>query len=245
MNSKDKSEKQKSKKKNPFRYFWFDFIKITGAISVLVWLRPKLLYESKKAKKKIRGGAVVIANHLTWYDILSIFATIWYRHVHMAALKDLFEPKMGKWFFTRVLCIPVDRENFSLSSYRAMTEVLKSGGILGIFPEGRINTEDKTTVNSFKAGAVQLALRTHVPIVPLYLVPPKKWYNRLVTVTGEPINLDEFVAQGVDVRNTETISQMVRERELKLIEFYNDWKGKKSKKRKTERDDGADESKAE
>lgn len=236
MNSKDNAtKKQKNKKRrNPFRYFFLDFLRITGVWSAALWLRPKRLYENKKAKKHIRGGAVAIANHVSFIDPIAMYFAFWYRHVHLTALDQLFSSKTGNWFFTHVMCIPVNRENFSIRSYRACTEVLKEGGVLGIFPEGAINREE-FTLKSFKSGAAQMAIKNHVPIVPVYLVAPKKWYNRLVMVLGEPINPEELCTDDSNARDAEEISQKLREKELKLMEVYQQWKTRKSSKKSSKK----------
>ena len=229
MNSKDNAtKKEKNKKKrNPFRFFLFDFVKVTGALSVLIWLRPKFLFENKKAKKHIRGGAIAIGNHTHFTDPVSLYIAFWYRRVHLLAIEDLFERKIFNWFFTHVLCIPVKRNDFNIDAFHASMEVLEEGGVLGIFPEGSLNT-DKTHMKSFKSGAVLMAIKGRVPIVPVYIVPPKKWYNRVVLVMGEPIYPEELCGGVPNIKVIDEISQKLREREIKLKEIYNKWKTKKS-----------------
>ena len=55
MNCKDKQEKLKKnkKKKRPFEYFFYDFVKVTGAIPAFVIVRPKFIYENENAKKPL------------------------------------------------------------------------------------------------------------------------------------------------------------------------------------------------
>ena len=50
------------------RYWFFDLTKTTAAIPGLLWLRPKWIYESPKAKERIRGGALLCANHQSLLD---------------------------------------------------------------------------------------------------------------------------------------------------------------------------------
>ena len=229
MNSKDnstkKQQKQKSKRKNPFRFFLQDFIKITGALTASIWLRPKRLFESKKAKRHVKGGAVVIANHTGVTDPAALFFAFWYRRIHIMAMKELFNSKVGGWFFRKALCIPVDRENFNTQTFREAVDVLNDGGILAIFPEGQIN-HDTTTVQSFKSGAVLMALRGNAPIVPVYIAPLTKWYKRAVMVIGEPINVKEICGAIPSLGKIEEVSKILREKELSLKEVYSKWKKK-------------------
>ena len=207
----------------------FDFIKFTGAISALLWLRPKRLYESKAAKKHVRGKAVVVSNHTDISDPISLYCTFWYRRPHTLAMKEIFTKKISNWFFRSALCIPVDRENFNMDTYRACTDALLDNRMLVIFPEGAINHDD-TTVQSFKSGAVLIALKAKAPIVPVYLTPRRKWYNRSIIVVGEPIDIAKMCEGTPGVRVIDQVTQLIHEKDIKLMEVYNNWKSKKSSK---------------
>ena len=196
---------------------------------MLFWIRPKLLYESKAAKKHVRSGAVVVANHTGFADPITLYCTFWYRRPHIIALKELFEKKLARWFFRNMLCIPVDRNNFNMETFRASLDVLSEGRLLCIFPEGAINHDPKT-VQSFKSGAVLMALKGGVPIVPVYIAPHTKWYHRYVTVIGEPININELTGGKPNLNAINEVSETIREKEIKLMEIYNSWNNKKSSK---------------
>ena len=62
-NLKDESKK-KTKKRN---YFFFHFVKITGSPVVLL-MRPKVLRMGKTRPKDVKGGAIITANHSSFYD---------------------------------------------------------------------------------------------------------------------------------------------------------------------------------
>ena len=94
------TEKNKTKKiKNPFRFFVYDFVKFTGALPVLIWYRVKCVYENKLAKKKIKGGALICANHIGFSDPIILNIATWYRRMHFVATNDLFNTKLKAWFF--------------------------------------------------------------------------------------------------------------------------------------------------
>ena len=230
MSSKDNSNKKtKKRRRNPFRFFFFDLLKWSRALSVLIWLRPKKLYESKVAKKHIRGGAVLVSNHTNIFDPIIMHCAFWYRRLHIIAMKELFNTKFSNWFFRNALCIPVDRQNFNMNTYRVAVDVLLDKRPLGIFPEGGINRDD-TTVNTFKSGAVMMALKGKAPIVPVYIAPRKKWHSRAIIVVGEPIDLNTLCGGKMDLKTINEASDMLREKEMKLMEVYNTWKTKRSSK---------------
>ena len=232
MNSKGnvekKNNKKNKKKRSPFRFLLYDFVILTGFLPVLIALRPKLLYENDKAKKRIRGGAIAIANHTSFVDPVAMFCAFWYRHVHSIVTEDLFRRKIFRWFFSHTLCIPVKRNDFNIDAFHRAVDVVENGGLLSLFPEGGINFDsDKVDMKSFKSGAVLMALKGHVPIVPVRIIPQKKWYNRTVIVIGEKINPEELYSGMLNVHAMENISQKLREKELELKEIYEKWKATK------------------
>lgn len=219
---------KKRKKWRPFRHFLFDFTKITGAISVLLWLRPKFLYESKAAKKHVKGKAVVVANHSSFIDPIALLVALWYRRMYFIATSDLFNTKLKNFFFRGVHAIPIDRNNLNMNVFRECFDVLEEGKALGIFPEGGLNRE--ASLNDFKSGAVLIAFKSKSPIVPIYIVPPKKWYNRTVIVMGE--KMEPFSGENVvpNLGKIDEVSRTLKEKENALLEIYNQWKTKKSSK---------------
>ena len=230
MNSKGNVENQKKNKKkhSPFRFLLFDFVKVTGLVPSLIMLRPKFLYENEKAKEHIKGGAIAIANHTNFLDPVAICCAFWYRHVHSIVTEELFRRKIFKWFFSHVLCIPVKRNDFNIDAFHRAVEVVEDGGLLSIFPEGGINFDkDKVEIKAFKSGAVLMALRGHVPIVPVRIIPQKKWYNRTVIVIGEKINPEDLYTGIPNVQALDSVSQKLREKELELKEIYEKWKATK------------------
>ena len=233
MNLKDTEKKKiKNKKKGPrgiFRYWLFDFTKITGAIPALVWLRPKYIYENKAAKKRIRGRAVLVSNHVTFHDPVLLHCFMWYRRLRFLAGEDLYRTPKLNFFFSHILCIKVERNNFNFSSFKEVVKELKAGHVVGVFPEGHIERESETPV-SFKSGAVMMALMADAPIVPVYIVDRKKWYERVKLVVGEPMRLQNENGGMPSLKDLDALSEQLRERELQLKEIYETRRNKKCRK---------------
>ena len=61
---------QRKAKLFSFKCFVMDFMRVSGALPGLLWLRPKIRYTTEKAKKRIRGGALVISNHTSFSIII-------------------------------------------------------------------------------------------------------------------------------------------------------------------------------
>jgi 1-acyl-sn-glycerol-3-phosphate acyltransferase len=70
-----------------------------------------------------------------------------------------------RWYVESARAIWIDRERADFVAFRQAIEALKTGNALAIAPEG---TRSKThEMSEGKPGAVFLALRTGVPVVPL------------------------------------------------------------------------------
>ncbi len=209
--------KRKNAEKLPlfsFRYLLYDFTKLTAALPGLIWLRPKWIYENKAAKKRLRGGYLVIANHAGFLDPVYVMAAIWYRRHRFICIKDFFESKAG-WLFRGFRCIPVDRENFGIDTLRQISGALKAGSIVSLFPEGHVN-DGSGQMAAFKSGMVLMALQGNAPIVPVYAMPPAHWYNRLRLVIGEPIDIIASCGVRPSFSQIDAIAGMLQEKEEEL-----------------------------
>lgn len=218
MNYQDKQQKKKKYKKFRFKYFIYDFVKWTGALSAFLALRPKVIYENKQARKVLRGPAVLVANHESVLDPIKIHFSFWYRRIHLVATSQLFDTKVKNWFFHKVLCIPVNREHLNIQTYRDVSDRLNEGAVVGIFPEGGLKNNEQGQISSFKAGAVIMALKNNAPVVPVYIKKPLHWYNRQRIVVGEPVVLDSE-SGNLPLSEVEKISSRIREKEIELIKL--------------------------
>ena len=81
----------------------------------------------------------------------------------------------------------VDRGKADISSIKAALKVLKEKGIIGIFPEGTRVQEEQAS--EAKTGAVMLASRTGVPLLPVWMPRTKKLFHKVDVVVGEPYTL--------------------------------------------------------
>ena len=223
MNSQqDLTKKQtnkKHKKRKPFRYFFYDFVKITGALPIFIWFRNKIYFTSKQSKQKykqaIKGGVLVACNHTRYLDAVIAQSVVWQRRVHTVAMKELFSSNWWDWFFRHILCIPIDREKIDITSIKEVVSTLKDGKVVTIFPEGHIG-HDEGNVQSYKSGVVLMALMAKTPIIPVYIERRKSSWNRQKIVVGEPLYLDGVRPTLPEI---ERISGLLREKELELINF--------------------------
>lgn len=212
-----KNTKQAKSKLFSLKYLFYDFTKISAFLPGLIWFRPKFIYENEKAKKKIRGGALVIANHCTFYDPVYLMSAIWYRRHHFVCLKQFFMSKAG-WLFKLFLCIPIDTGNFGFGSFHEIVEHLQAGELVSLYPEGHVNVED-TSIKAFKSGVVLMSLKGKSPIVPVYIEPKKHFYNRLKAVIGEPVDIVALYGEKPSFAQVEEIAKLLKEKEENLKNY--------------------------
>ena len=115
------------------------------------------------------GPVILASNHRSFLDSIFI-PLIVRRRVTFVAKAEYFDDPKTAWFFRAVGQIPIRREGGSASegALAAATDVLESGGVFGIYPEGT-RTRDGL-LHKGKTGVARLALGTGAPIVPVGLI---------------------------------------------------------------------------
>lgn len=211
---------QNNKKKTPpFYNFCYDFVKITGILPAIIWMRPKFHYPFGKPKTK--GGLMVISNHPTFIDPITVQLSFPFRRLHSLATKDIFSNPVKKTLFTLMHCIIVDKDNFSMSSFREVVGHLEADRAVVIFPEGRVNrNSDTEPLLAFKSGAVIMAHKAGVPILPMYIVKNEKWYHRQHIVFGQTIDPLEMLGRMPNMQELNMVTELLKEKEEKLREYY-------------------------
>lgn len=111
------------------------------------------------------GGAILAMNHVGYLDfaLIGTAALPVNRYVRFMAKKEIFENKIAGPLMRGMHHISVDRSSGS-ASFVAALRALKSGEIVGIFPEGTISVSFE--LKEFKSGAVRLAMGAGVPVIP-------------------------------------------------------------------------------
>ncbi len=206
--------KEKRKTNN---YLFYDFVKLTAAIPGLLWFRTKKVYASKRAKEKIRGGALLISNHSGDIDPIILMFAVWYRRHHFIATTDLFNTKLKRFLFESFHCIEVDKENVSMNAFREIVSLLQKDKLVSIFPEGYLTRNEE--VQKFKSGVVLMAVTAKKPIVPVYVKKRKSFFRRQCVVIGEPINPIEICGKMPSLSEMEKIAELLREKEKELKEI--------------------------
>lgn len=160
--------------------FWF---KIFYAIA---WPFFNLVHPGKvSGREKVPEGPVLLCgNHTRYADPLFIlFAMGRKDHPYIMAKAELLRYPILGWILKKAGVFGVDRGKSDVKAIKEAIRVLKSGHKLLLFPEGtRIKSGES---QGAKTGAAMLALRTGVPIVPIWMPAKKRWFGRTPVVFGE------------------------------------------------------------
>ena len=210
---------QQKKAKKKYDYLVYDFVKVTGFLPTLVFLRPKTICIGETKSTKIRGGALLSSNHLSYLDPVIIHTAFWRRRIHCIATKEIYAAKAMNWFFQKMHCIKVDRENFSMSTFHGVREGLNDERLVLIFPEGQVNHEEGTVL-AFKSGAILMAHQCNKPIIPVYIVKRNKWYERQKVMVGDPIDVRALCGKMPTMAQLNAASDILRQKEVELMEKY-------------------------
>ncbi len=214
------------KKKNPYKARVFSFRKILYDIfrwsgwPLFLWFRVKKIYISEDAKRKIKGGALIISNHILYSDAMVLHCAFWYRRIQFIVMKELFSNKLSSFFYRNCGCIPVDRDKPTLKTFREVVQRLEGGNVITIFPEGHVSFSNNNPMGSFKSGAVLMAHQANVPIIPVYREIRPNIFRRQRIVFGNPINLRKQFGDNIGMDKIEEATKYLFAKELELKELY-------------------------
>jgi 1-acyl-sn-glycerol-3-phosphate acyltransferase len=112
------------------------------------------------------GPVLLICNHLSWLDITCIHAA---RHVRFVSKSDVKGwPLIGTLSTgSGTLYIERERRRDALRVVHHMTEALRNGDMIGVFPEG--TTSDGRGLLPFHANLLQAAISSGAPVLPAAL----------------------------------------------------------------------------
>lgn len=133
------------------------------------------------------GAVLLCSNHIDNLDppTVGISAP---RQVHFMAKEELFRVPILGGIVRKVGSFPVKRGMSDREALRNGLNVLKDGGVLGLFPEGTRSKDGQ--LGKGLAGAGFFALRSNALVVPCAVIGTYKPFNKVKVFFGEPINLD-------------------------------------------------------
>ncbi len=135
------------------------------------------------------GPLIVCANHTSNLDplLVSMAAGLdW--HIQYMAKRELFSVPIIGAVIKAVGAFSVDRDNNDVRAVKKAMSLLRKGDKVGIFPEGRRVLHHEQT--QAKNGAVMIADKMSVKIMPVYVTEHKRLFGRIDVVFGTPYDVN-------------------------------------------------------
>jgi len=169
--------------------FWGDKFKVEGKENV-----PK------------SGSAIIACNHSSHLDPEFLIAAI-NRPIHFIGLQDKeFNPLYVKIFYKLAGVIGVSRNPLKEGGrdfVKKLQEVVKSGELIGVFPEGILEEKkDKSEIVEFKPGVFSIAKKYGLDVVPVRMSGTDK-----VRPHSQPRLLQKINIEPVEVKIGEILRQ--------------------------------------
>ena len=163
-----------------------------------------------------KGGAILAINHTSYLDfaLAGTAALPAKRYVRFMAKKELFDNKIAGPLLRGMHHINVDRSNGS-ASFVAALRALKSGEIIGIFPEGTISTSFE--IKGLKSGAVRLAIGAGVPVIPTIVWGGQRVYTKGVKPSVKRGKIPVTVSFGAPITYSRDADVEVAEAHLREV----------------------------
>lgn len=172
-----------------------------------------------------RGPAILAINHTSSIDPALVQSVCRHRLITWMMAQEYTDIKGTGWFYRTLGVIPVQRAGRDSGPLRSALRALQAGKLLGVFPEGRIApTRDMLP---FQTGLALMAIKTNVPVYPVYLDGSQRNKEMLqavlvrneATITfGPPVQFDRSGTSKDQLETaTNTIRQAIQRLALKQI----------------------------
>ncbi len=110
------------------------------------------------------GPALLVSNHLSYYDFL-ILGALFNRQIVFVAVQKIQQTFFIRWFTKLHVVIYVNRDRPGATFFRDLIRSLYAGKIVVIYPEGSRSRTGKMMLP--KPGFIKLAMKANIPIIPV------------------------------------------------------------------------------
>src|SRR5881392_3375524 len=125
------------------------------------------------------GGFLLAANHISHFDPF-IISSVVRRKIDWMTMAEFFRFRFFRFLLRAVDAFPADRNRADRKTIRTAIQRLKSGHVVGLFPEGGIRDGARSLLQGapLRPGAATLAHIAAVPIVPCVIVGSDRLYSK-------------------------------------------------------------------
>jgi 1-acyl-sn-glycerol-3-phosphate acyltransferase len=161
------------------------------------------------------GAAVVAGNHVSALDGVVLGLVVGQHRRRMTrflAGAEFFSRHVFGWALRSYRQIPLRRGEADVEALDEAIRSVRSGALVGIFPEGRVNADPSKGLQRGRRGATRIALAAGAAVVPVgiwgtHLRYPKEglhfrrpWRPPLVLAFGDPITVTGDASSAEDIQ---------------------------------------------
>ena len=167
-----------------------------------------------------KGPVIIVANHVSFWDPLMVAAAS-PRPVNFMAKAELYQNPVLARFFRSLHAFPVKRGNADRAAIRTALDILNSGQVLGIFPEGTRKTGGGEKIA--QAGAAMLTIKSGAELIPAACSGaggkfPWGWgREKLLIRIGESMDVSEYRKQKTNSLVLDKLSAEIMQEINKLL----------------------------
>ena len=140
------------------------------------------------------GGYLLCANHIAVRDVILIGFTC-PRQVRFVAKKELFSVPIVRTVIKALGAVKLDRGGNDVAAMRKSIELVESGDIVSIFPQGHRFPGVDPSTTPIKSGAGMVAYRSGCDVIPVFLKTKGNKYGifkKTEIIYGAPIKHSEL-----------------------------------------------------
>jgi 1-acyl-sn-glycerol-3-phosphate acyltransferase len=125
------------------------------------------------------GGFLVAANHISHFDPFLISLAV-RRKIDWMTMAEFFRPRVLGFLLRAIDAFSAERDRADLKTIRTAIERLKSGRVVGLFPEGGIRDGTRSLLEGapLRPGASTLAHIADVPVLPCVILGSDRLYSK-------------------------------------------------------------------
>lgn len=176
----------------------------------LVIYRVKKVGEENIPKE---GKYILCGNHVHALDAPVIVVTA-KRDIRFVAKEELYKNPFIRFIANTFDVIKIKRNTADTDAIKEILKALKSGQIVGIFPEGTRNGMKKNA--GLKSGAAYMALKTDTKVIPVGVKGSFKPFTKVVLNYGKPMDFSQYKDRKNDKEIQEKLTQEIMEEVIRL-----------------------------
>lgn len=193
---------------------WFYYLgKIITGFIFRIWFHIEFHGQENQPQNR---GYILCCNHRSALDPVLIAQKI-KKPIRYMAKMELFQNPFIGFIIRHLGAFPVARGKGDTSAIDTAVETVKSGRVLGLFPEGTRSHDDQLL--RFKSGAAVIASQSGGDLLPVAIwYEGKKFRSRVVIRYGKPIANSQILIEENSTMQIKVVVALLRDEVEKLLE---------------------------